>query len=320
MNLRALTIDVYPATAIVASDGVMKGEPVSFADELVMDDVFQVVANAQLQPLELMSGTSGLQRVNDAANTVHLDCCVTLMAPDGAPQDALILVEVEDDNVANIFVLPLGELRPLVGYRLVGVERHTATRRFAEAASGSFARGTHITMADGQMRRIETLEAGDRVVTRDAGKQPIRCVGQATMRATGSFAPVVILKGALHNENDLVVRPDHRLFIYQREDHLGAGRAEVLIKARHLIDHTTVVRKRGGFIDYFQLIFDQHHIIYAEGIAAESHLIDPRTRHALPEGVSSPDHAHRPHLDYEVKDNLIDATQAAKLLRKASVS
>ncbi len=318
MTARPLTIDVYPAALVIASDGVMKGEPLSFADELVMDDVFQITAGAQMTALDLMSGATGLHRTHAGENIVHLDCCLTLMAPDGSTHEALILVEVEDDIVAEIFLLPLGELRPGIDYRLVGVARHTATRRFAEAASGSFARGTNISMADGKMRAIETLQAGDMVLTRDAGKQPIRFITQATLRATGSFAPVVITKGALHNDNDLVVRPDHRLFIYQREDQLGAGRSEVLIKARHLIDHSTVVRRRGGFIDYFQLIFDDHHIIYAEGIAAESHLIDPRTRHALPKGVSSPDHAHRPHLDYEVKDTLIRADQTATLLRKAS--
>lgn len=318
MNMRPLTIDVYPAAMIVASDGVMKGEPLSFADELVMDDVFQLSASAGSMALELMSGADALHRANATANIVHLDCCLTLMAPDGGTHEALVLVEVEDESVAEIFLLPLGELRPSVDYRLVGIARHTATRRFADAASGSFARGTHISMADGRMKPIETLNVGDMVLTRDAGKQPIRFVGQATLRATGSFAPVVITKGALHNENDLVVRPDHRLFIYQREDHLGAGRPEVLIKARHLIDNTSVIRRRGGFIDYFQLIFDEHHIIYAEGIAAESHLIDPRTRKALPDGVLSPDHGHRPHLDYEVKDTLIPVAQTASLLRKAS--
>lgn len=173
-------------------------------------------------------------------------------------------------------------------------------------------------MADGAMRNIENLKAGDLVLTRDAGRQPVKCVAQATLRATGSFAPVVIKKGVLHNEGDLVLRPDHRLFVYQREDALGAGRAEVLIKARHLVDYTTVLRRRGGFIYYFQLIFDQHHIIYAEGIAAESHLVDPRTRAALPEGLTTPEHGHRTHFDYEVKDNLIPLAKAAELLRKAS--
>ena len=298
----------------------MRGEPLSFADELVMDDVFEIACAAATEPLDLVADAAGLRLATGTQNTVHLDSCVTMMAPDGSTHEALILVEIEDDTAAEIFLLPLGELLPSVDYRLVGIARHTATRRFAEAASGSFARGTRITMGDGQMRPIETLQAGDMVLTRDAGRQPIRHIGLATLRATGSFAPVVILKGALHNDRDLVVRPDHRLFIYQREDHLGAGRAEVFIKARHLVDHNTVLRRRGGFVDYFQLIFDDHHIIYAEGIAAESHLIGPHTRHALPAGVSSPDHAHRPHLDYEVKTSLIPTQQAASLLRKASVS
>ena len=59
-------------------------------------------------------------------------------------------------------------------------------------------------------------------------------------------------------------------------------------------------RHDGGFVDYFQLLFDEHQIIYAEGIAAESLLIDPRTLAAVPEDVrtangNSTDHAHRQH-------------------------
>jgi hypothetical protein len=313
-----MTIDVYAACDVIASEGVMKGEQISFADELIMDDVFQIQQGSPLHPLEVLLGPDGLRRAHQGHNVVHLDCCLTMMAPDGGTVEVLILVETQDDAVADIFVLPLGEMRASVDYRLVGVARHTATKRFAEAASGSFARGTRITMADGEMRRIETLQTGDIVLTRDAGRQPLKCLGQATLRATGSFAPVVIKKGALHNDDDLVVRPDHRLFVYQRQDALGAGRAEILIKARHLVDHTTVLRKRGGFIDYFQLIFEQHHIIYAEGIAAESHLVDPRTRGALPDGMADTDHGHRAHFDYEVKDNLIPLAKAASLLRKAS--
>ena len=320
MKYRPLTIDVYAARDVIASEGVMKGEQISFADELVMDDVFQIQTGSPLHALDVRSGPDGLRRVNTAQNVVHLDCCLTFMAPDGGTYEALILVEIQDDMVVEIYVLPLGEMLPVVDYRLVGIARHTATKRFAEAASGSFARGTRITMADGAMREIETLQAGDMILTRDAGRQPVKCVAQATLRATGSFAPVVIKKGALHNEDDLVLRPDHRLFVYQREDELCAGRAEVLIKARHLVDHITVLRKRGGFIDYFQLVFEQRHIIYAEGIAAESHLIDPHTRGALPGGMADLDHDHRAHLDYEVKDNLIPLAKAAALLRKASSS
>ncbi len=320
MGAGALTVEVFSAADFVATAGVALGEPLSFADELVMDDIYQLTENATVTSLSLRTIDDNLRHAAPPNNTVHLDCCLTLMAPDGGTYEALILVEVAEGHVAAIYMLPLAELIPGTDYTLVGLARHTATRRFAEAASGSFARGTHITMADGTLRPIETLQVGDKVLTRDSGMRPIQWIGQTTMRATGSFAPVVICKGALHNENDLVLRPDHRLFVYQRIDHAGVGRSEVLIKARQLIDGDTVIRRHGGFIDYFQLVFDEHYIIYAEGIAAESHLVDPRTRIALPQEAAARNHAHLPHLDYEVKDNLIPTDRAATLLRKASAS
>ena len=57
---------------------------------------------------------------------------------------------------------------------------------------------------------------GDRVLTSDDGVQAIRWIGVTTLRATGALAHIVIEAGALNNEHDLVVSPDHRLFIYQR--------------------------------------------------------------------------------------------------------
>jgi hypothetical protein len=93
---------------------------------------------------------------------------------------------------------------------------------------------------------------------------------------------VVITAGALFNTRDMVLSPDHRLFIYQREDHLVLGRSEVLVKVRHLINSTTVYQQHGRFLDYFQILFDDHQIIDAEGIAAETLLVGARTRAACP--------------------------------------
>ena len=179
-------------------------------------------------------------------------------------------------------------------------------------------------MASGAQRAIETLAIGDRVLTRDDGPQPLRWIGRTTTRAVGEMAPILITKGALNNSADLLVSPEHRLFIYQRSDALGAGRAEVLVRARHLVNETTVLRREGGFIDYFQLLFDSHQIIYAEGIAAETMLVDTRTRAALPPELaeklaqSLPGHTNRPHLQFEVPDDLLNRPDAAELLRRAS--
>ena len=321
------TILVLRGEDFVAIEGVSEGDSLSFADELSLDDVYHLRRSALRNRLTLafgdVPGWFTVAEESDAGrpgNQIALDCCLTIMAPDSTTFDALVFVEVEGDGAEEVYVLPLAPMFPQTAYRLVGIDRDGALARLADLASVSFSRGTHITMASGRQVPIEDLRAGDKVLTRDDGPQQIRWIGQTTLRATGDFAPVVIRKGALHNENDLVVSPDHRLFIYQREDRLGAGRSEILVKVRHLINGTSVVQQDGGFVDYFQLLFDEHQIIYAEGIAAESLLIDPRTRAALPAGVNArgAGHAHRPHLDYEVQEGLLKTPDAIDLLRKAS--
>ena len=315
-------LPVFRAAGFVVTDGVAEGDMVCVADDLVLDDVYQLSDRAErceLSVLETVGGSSYDIAPETAAGTVgnklHLDCCLTLMARDSTTYEALVLVEVEDNAIAEVYLLPFAKLTPKTDYRLVGLDRHAATTRLAEVACVSFTRGTHITMASGAQVRVEDLVVGDKVLTRDDGPQAIRWIGQNTLRAVGDFAPVVIRKGVLHNENDLVMSPDHRIFIYQRQDNLGAGRAEVMVKVRHLINGATVWQQDGGFVEYFQLLFDDHQIIFAEGIAAESLLIDPRTRAAVPTGAT---HAHRTHQDYEVQESLLSRPDAVELLRRAS--
>jgi hypothetical protein len=325
------TLPVHPAADFAVTEGVARGDGISFADELVMDDIYQLAPDAPRVRLSVSVTEDGFCVADGSdhgtpGNPVYLDCCITVMAPDSTTLEALVLVEVEDGGVVGTYLLPLATLIAKTDYRLVGVDRHAATARFAEVACVSFSRGTHITMASGAQVPIEELRPGDKVLTRDDGPQEVRWIGQTTLRAVGAFAPVVITKGTLHNENDLVVSPDHRIFIYQRQDRLGAGRSEVLVKVRHLINGTTVYQREGGHMDYFQLLFDDHQIIYAEGIAAESLLIDPRTRQAVPADIgrhvsgSGRGHAHRVHQDYEVQESLLSAPDAVELLRKASSS
>ncbi|KPP87139.1 MAG: Hint domain [Rhodobacteraceae bacterium HLUCCA08] len=327
----AQTLPVYPAEEFRVTDGVAEGDAISFADELVMDDIYQLRKGAVRRPLTLAIDTDRAPfRVHERSeagtpgNVVHLDSCVTLMASDSTTYEALILVEVDGTEAVETYLLPLARLAEAADYRLVGADRRTATTRFAEVACVSFARGTHIALASGRQVPIEDLAVGDRVLTRDDGAQEIRWIGQSTFRAVGDFAPVVIREGALFNSRDLVLSPDHRIFVYQRRDRIGAGRAEVLVKVRHLINGDTVYQKDGGFIDYFQLLFDDHQIIYAEGIAAETLLIDQRTRVALPDEVNDrlarhlPGHSDRQHLDYEVAETLLSTPDAVALLRRAS--
>ena len=312
---------VLPAASLVVAEGAARGDPLGIADDLVMDDVYQLLPGAPRRRLLVEPAAEGLRvapgsEAGVAGHALVLDCALTLMAADGATAEVVVLVEAEDGAVAEVHALPLGPLAERRGWRLVGLDRHAATARLAEAACSSFAVGTRITMASGRQVPVEELRVGDRVLTRDDGPQAIRWIGRRTLRASGAFAPVVIRKGALHNENDLVLSPDHRIFVWQRQDRLGAGRREVLVKVRHLVNGRDVVRREGGFVDYVQLLFDDHQIVFAEGIAAESLLVDPRTRAALPAGTG--EHGPRRHAAYEVQETLLSGADAVELLRRAS--
>ncbi|MGH1424639.1 MAG: Hint domain-containing protein [Pseudooceanicola sp.] len=327
----AASVPVFRAQDFVVEHGVNMDDDLSYAAELVLDDIYWLAEGAEPTRIALETEDDGTitvgadTGVGTAGATVHLDSALTFMSDDGETSEMLVLVEVDAfGNISDIFGLPLAPFRPRTDYRLVGIEIEHVTRRFAEVACLSFTRGTRITLASGRQAKIEDLQVGDRVLTRDDGVQEIRWIGQSTVRAVGQFAPIIISAGTLNNEHDLIVSPDHRLFIYQREDALGAGRHEVLVRARHLVNGDSIVQQDGGFVEYFQLLFDSHQIIYAEGIAAESLLIDTRTRAALPKELDEklsaalPGHRARPHLDFEIQKSLLDRPDALRILRAAS--
>ncbi|MDT8329107.1 MAG: Hint domain-containing protein, partial [Roseovarius sp.] len=309
----AQSVPVFQAVDLRVVSGANLGDSLSFASELDLDDIYELRGQARQYRLSLILDGAGPFMI--AADTelgtpgshLHLDCCLTLMSGTGRTSELLVLVEVDAaGDVLDIYAMPLAHMVPKTGYALVGVDRDTPLQKFAQVACVSFSRGTHVALASGAQRRVEDLALGDMVLTRDDGAQAIRWIGQSTVRAVGDFAPIRIRAGALHNENDLLVSPDHRLFIYQRSDALGAGRHEVLVRARHLVNGDSVLRESGGFVDYFQILFDAHQIIYAEGIAAETLLVDPRTRAALPADLGEAlttggsGHSARPHMDFEV--------------------
>ncbi len=327
----AVTLQVFRSADLKVTHGANLGDPLSFASELVPEDTYELATHADLQRLALRADAGATFRIAPQTMTglpgalIHLDSALTLMSPDGQMTEVIVLVEVDDaGDVTEIYGLPLSPLVPRVPYTLVGIDRDGARAKLAQIACVSFTGGTQITMASGEQRSVEALRAGDRVLTRDDGPQPLRWIGRTTVRAVGEMAPILLTRGTLHNAADLLVSPEHRLFIYQRSDALGAGRAEILVRARHLVNGTSVIRREGGYIDYFQLLFDSHHIIYAEGIAAETMLVDTITRAALPADLAAklaqtlPGHESRPHLSFEVQEGLLQSPDAVERLRLSS--
>jgi len=320
-------VTVYEADDLHVVDGANLGDALSVMDEMEHGDIYALRAEARPGRLALaMEGDVPFRvgagsEIGTAGAELRLDGCLTLMAASGGVVEVLVFAEIDGaGRVAAVYTMPLAPMAPRTGYALVRAERARARLRLAQAACVSLTRGTRITLATGAQMPVEALTPGARVLTRDEGAQPLRWIGETTSRAVGDFAPVRIRAGTLNNEGDLVVSPGTRLFIYQRDDALGAGRSEVLVRARDLVNGDSVRVEPGGHVDYVQLLFDAHQIIYAEGIAAETLPLGPRTRAVLPADLLPGTPGHRPaaHLHYEIDGALLEHPDAAALLRRAS--
>ncbi len=288
LSTSSLSTLAYRADQFFVETGANLGDAFGIYEDLVLDDTYQLLAGSVMERLALDAcpdGTISIAKDTDmgrAGARLHLDCVVTLMPAVGPNVEVVSAVEVDGDGmISGIYLLPLAPLRADQGYTLVAANRQAQHQKLAQLASASFSRGTHITLATGAQCKIEDLKVGDRVLTRDEGPREIRWIGQSTAPAVGNLAPILIKKGALNNAQDLIVSPQHRLMVYQRSDSIGLGTPEILVRASDLVNGSTVTVQDGGYVDYFQILFDRHHIIYAEGIAAETLLLTPFTAPAL---------------------------------------
>lgn len=132
-----------------------------------------------------------------------------------------------------------------------------------------FLRGTHIETATG-LRQIEELSVGDKVRTKDHGFQPIRWIGASTCAAKGDLAPILFRKGAVGNERDLFVSPNHRMLLADWRAEMLFGEPEVLAPAKALVNDSSILRVEGFEAQYFHMMFDQHEIVFSEGVPSES--------------------------------------------------
>ena len=132
-----------------------------------------------------------------------------------------------------------------------------------------FTAGTLIQTPHGE-RRIETLNAGDIVLTMDNGPQPIRWIGTKTVRASGALAPIHFRSGAIGNTRDLLVSPQHRMLCTGYRAQLHFGESEVLAPAKSLVNDFNITVDYGGMVTYVHMLFDTHQIVIANGAPSES--------------------------------------------------
>ena len=147
-----------------------------------------------------------------------------------------------------------------------------------------FVRGTRIRTPQGEVA-VEDLARGDLVETRDHGPQPLTWIGSRTVPAEGRFAPVVIEAGTFGHHQRLVVSPQHRVLLTHWMAELMFGEDEVLVAAKDLINEVSVRQVSGGEVEYFHLLFDQHQIVWSEGLLTESFLPGPNVMESMDAGV-----------------------------------
>ena len=131
-----------------------------------------------------------------------------------------------------------------------------------------FLRGTRILTPTGEAP-VEALRIGDPVVTRFGGIQPIKWIGRQSygrqfLERNREQMPVCIAAGALDGglpTRDLYVSPGHSML-------LGG----TLVLARNLINGVTICQDAAPEeIHYYQLEFDIHDCVLAEGSWSESY-------------------------------------------------
>lgn len=151
-----------------------------------------------------------------------------------------------------------------------------------------FAAGTLIATPDGP-RAVETIRAGDLVLTLDAGAQPVVWAGSRHLDAEAldrapNLRPIRIAAGALGDGlplRDLTVSPQHRILMRHIEGDAGQG---VLVAARHLAECArpgadVLTDVRG--VTYCHLALAGHAVLLAEGAPAESLYTGPQALRAL---------------------------------------
>ena len=146
------------------------------------------------------------------------------------------------------------------------------------AAPPCFTPGTRIKTPRG-LGRVEDLQVGDWIETKDAGVLPIRWIGRrlltrAEIEQRPEFAPIRISRGALGNNRpfrDIDVSPQHRFVLNNAMVSYHFGIESALVAAKHLINGSTIYQRTDATqAMYLHLLLDRHHIVWAEGAETET--------------------------------------------------
>lgn len=157
-----------------------------------------------------------------------------------------------------------------------------------------FLRGTLIETPQGQ-RAIETLQIGDMISTYDGKTLPLRWIGHRRVTAAElllfpELRPVVLpqdMFGPGLPTRRLKLSASHRVAIGGWETEILFGFDIALMRANHLLGVNTLPGQKAErvnpnrAIEYFHLLFDEHTLVLANGLACESFQLGARGELAL---------------------------------------
>ncbi|MGD9862713.1 MAG: choice-of-anchor L domain-containing protein [Pseudodonghicola sp.] len=235
-------------TALIAGDDVI---------EVLGDSgTFDLLAN----DTSLAGGTLTITKIN--GQEVHVGDTITL--PSGEQvilnADGTVTVLSDGDEETNTFT-----------YEVTDSDGNTDTAFVKMTTVPCLVAGTLVETPDGPVA-VEDLRPGDLVITRDDGPQPLRWCGRATRRAAGNDAPVVIEAGTLGNHARAELSQNHRVLLRSARAQMLFGESEVLVKAKDLVNGTSVrLRHDGAPVTYVHLLFERHQIIRGNGLDSESY-------------------------------------------------
>lgn len=146
-----------------------------------------------------------------------------------------------------------------------------------KSVSPCFTPGTLIATPRGGVA-VETLNVGDKVLTRDNGAQAIRWIGSnrlswADLAANAHLKPVLITQGSLGGglpERDMMVSPNHRVLVASARTRLLFNEREVLVSAKHLTGGKGLYSVDAAGVTYLHIMFDCHQVVLSNGCWTES--------------------------------------------------
>ena len=251
------------------------------------------------------AGFGGISFAPGSNATLELDpsSFTTGMDP-GVYSDTVGDFDVGDTIDLRGFTYVPGQTTAEFGGRYLGISNGTSADSIPFSSDGQFSRdSTFITQDDGQRGTdimlmcfttgtrirvaregealdllVQDLAVGDIAVTASGALRPIRWIGQRTIECAAQAIPadawpVRILPGAFgvgacgNNlpERELRLSPGHPVLV-------GEGDAECLVPIMCLINGTSIERVPVERVTYWHIELDEHDILYAEGLPAESFL------------------------------------------------